>query len=157
MKHPHRSRIGILPRWQRLPSHLILLTCAASGLGFHFKRELGWDMAGVPAHTWLVWHGVSAALALLVLGSVLPAHVRGGWHARRNRFTGGLMLAVMTALMATGLLLYYGDEAWRDAVVSGHWWIGLGTVAVFPLHLVVGRWLNLRAAQRFAAAHSRSA
>mgnify|MGYP000604027857 CR=1 FL=1 len=35
MSHHHkRSRVGHLPRWQRLCTHLIFAICALSGLGF---------------------------------------------------------------------------------------------------------------------------
>jgi len=139
MSHSKRSRIGLLPRWQRLSAHLIFTVCAVSGLGFLLKRQAGLDLGEVSAHSLLVWHGTSSALTLVVLGSVLPGHVRGAWYARRNRATGVLMLAVMVALMATGLLLYYGSEEARDTTVLVHWAVGLAAVAAFPLHLVVGR------------------
>jgi len=142
MAHSKRSRIGLLPRWQRWSSHLILTGCAASGAAFFFKREMGLALWDVPAHTWLVWHGVTAALAWCVMGSVLPGHVRSGWNARRNRATGVTLIAVMVALMASGLLLYYGNEEARDTVVWWHWVIGFVSVAAFPLHLLVGRWLR---------------
>lgn len=139
MSHNKRSRIGMLPRWQRLSTHLIFTVCAVSGLGFLLKREAGLDLGELSAHSMLVWHGVSSAFALVVLGSVLPGHVRGAWHARGNRATGVAMLAVMTVLMLSGLLLYYGAEEARDTTVRVHWLIGLGAFAAFPLHLIVGR------------------
>jgi len=76
---------------------------------------------------------------LLAFGAVLPGHVRAAWNARRNRSSGVAMVVVLAALMASGLLLYYGGEEWREGVVWSHWVAGFLVLAAFPLHLVLGR------------------
>lgn len=144
MSHHKRSRVGHLPRWQRLSTHLIFAICALSGLGFFLKREMGVDLGDLPARSLLVWHGISAAFALLAFGAVLPGHIRSSWKARRNRTTGVLMLTIMSALMLSGLLLYYGDEEWHDAMLWAHWIGGFIAFGAFPLHLVIGHRANAR-------------
>lgn len=138
MSHHKRSRVGRLPRWQRLASHGIFLVCALSGLAFFLKRQVGLDLGDMAARDFLVLHGISAAFSLLVFGSVLPNHVRAAWNVQRNRLTGGLMLVVMTLLMLSGLGLYYGTEAMHDMMVWSHWAAGFLLFAALPLHLVVG-------------------
>ena len=134
-----RSRIGRLPRWQRNFIHLVLTVCALSGLVFFLKQSLGWWDGRSGAHDVLIIHGVSAAFVLVALGSVLPAHIRISWIARRNRISGASMLATMGALMLSGLLLYYGAEESRDFAELTHDVIGFAALAIFPLHILIGK------------------
>lgn len=132
-------RIGRMPGWQRLPTHLILAVCAFSGLLYFIRHELRIELPGLESHGYLVTHGISAAFALLAFGAVLPAHLRAAWVAKRNRTSGIVMIAVMSVLMLSGLLLYYGSEEMRDDVVLTHWVVGFAAFAAFVLHLVIGR------------------
>lgn len=144
MSHHKRSRVGHLPRWQRYATHLIFTLCAFSGLGFYLKREMGWELGDIAARSFLVWHGVSAAFALLAFGAVIPAHIRAAWNVRRNRGSGMAMIAVLATLMLSGLLLYYGDEEWHDSVLWAHWISGFIAFAAFPLHLILGHRANCK-------------
>lgn len=148
MTHHKRSRVGHLPRWQRLSTHLVFAVCALSGLAFFVKRELGFALWEIAARSFLVTHGISAALALLAFGAVLPGHIRSAWNVRRNRGSGVAMIVVMTALVATGLLLYYGTEEWHDSALWAHWIVGGTGFAAFPLHLFLGHRTNARASGR---------
>jgi hypothetical protein len=58
------------------------------------------------------------------------------------------MIVVMTALMLSGLLLYYGAEEWHDGALRAHWIVGGAAFAAFPLHLVLGHRANARNAGR---------
>ncbi len=142
MSHHKRSRVGHLPRWQRLTTHLVFTICALSGLAFLLKREFGFMLWDIAARQFLVWHGISAAFALLAFGAVLPGHIRGAWNLKRNRSSGMAMLIVMATLMLSGLLLYYGDEEWHSGVLWAHWIIGGIAFAAFPLHLILGQHAN---------------
>ncbi len=148
MTHHKRSRVGHLPRWQRVSTHFVFAVCALSGLAFFMKRELGFALWEVAARSFLVTHGISAALALLAIGAVLPGHIRSAWNVRRNRGSGVAMIVVMTALMLSGLLLYYGAEEWHDGALWAHWIVGGAAFAAFPLHLVLGHRANARATGR---------
>lgn len=148
MTHHKRSRVGHLPSWQRLSTHLVFAVCALSGLAFFMKHDLGLALWEIAARTLLVTHGISATLALLAFGAVLPGHIRSAWNVRRNRGSGVVMIAVMSALMVSGLLLYYGAEDWRDGALWAHWLVGGAAFAAFPLHLVLGHRANARATGR---------
>ena len=128
-----------LPRFQRWATYGTLAVVATSGLAWfalHDGFQSGWSVA---EHRLLVVHGVVAALSLIVLGGLLPLHIRLAWRTRRNVLTGIIALAVMGMLGLSGLLLYYGDEDWRDIVRWLHIGIGaLGIIAV-PLHVWLGR------------------
>ncbi len=132
-------RVGRMPAWQRVPTHLILAACALSGVLYFVRHELRIELPGLSGHGVLVAHGMSSAFALLVFGAILPGHLRAAWIAKRNRASGITMIVVMSALMLSGLLLYYGSEEIRDGVVLTHWIVGFSAFAVFALHLVLGR------------------
>ncbi len=84
-------------------------------------------------------HGGAAMLALLVLGA-LTAHVKRGWKAAQNRFSGVALLALNAFLIGTGYGLYYAaEEDFRAWLIRWHGWIGLGTVVLLPAHVLVGR------------------
>lgn len=153
MSHHKRSRVGRLPRWQRLASHLIFVVCGLSGLAFFLKRQAGLALAEIAAHDFLVIHGISAAFTLLVFGAVMPNHIRAAWNVRRNRGTGGLMIAVMALLMGSGLGLYYGTEEMHEMMVWSHWAVGFLLFAALPLHLVIGA----RTALHGGKAHEKTA
>lgn len=139
MNKPRTRRAGFLPGWQRISTHLILAACAFSGALFFLIHEWHISVPGTGAHGVLVTHGISAAFALLVFGAVLPGHLRAAWIARRNRASGIAMILVMSALMLSGLMLYYGSEEIRDGAVLTHWTVGFFAFAVFILHLLLGR------------------
>jgi heme A synthase len=96
-----------------------------------------------PAATWLLrLHGAASMLVLVILGILLPLHVRRAWRARKNRFSGAVMLALSGLLVATGWLLYYASgETLRPTASAIHLWAGLG----LPLSLIVHIWLGRRA------------
>lgn len=102
---------------------------------------LGYDGAGHPLSPFLLAvHGAAAMAALLVLGSLIPQHVKRAWSERRNRFTGGLMFSTQVLLVVTGYALYYaGDEGMRGVADVLHLAIGLGFPLFLVWHVVVGR------------------
>jgi cytochrome b subunit of formate dehydrogenase len=138
MSHHKRNRVGRLPRWQRLSTHIIFCICALSGLAFFLKHEYFLEIAGIQAHTYLVIHGISAAFALLACGAVIPGHMRAAWNANRNRITGVIISLVAVILMLSGLGLYYGSEEYRLLIVWTHWILGGSAFIVLPAHLMIG-------------------
>lgn len=144
MSHHKRSRVGRLPRWQRLSTHLVFILCGFSGLAFYLKREMGLALGDIDARTFLVTHGCTAALVLMAFGAVLPAHIRAAWNVKRNRSSGVAMILNLALLALSGLLLYYGSEEIHDTVLWTHWITGFIIFAVFPLHLILGTLANRR-------------
>ena len=86
------SRVGRLPRWQRLATYAVLVFCALSGLLFFMAHDVDMHVTGLASHILLMLHGVSAQAALLTVGAVMPIHIRQAWNARRNRTTGVLTM-----------------------------------------------------------------
>ena len=107
-----------------------------------FLREHG--EFGEPPHPseawWLRLHGASAMLMLIVAGSLLPIHVRVGWHQRKNLLAGIVVVAILLLLTLSGYALYYwGDEEARPVISTLHWIIGLGAPVALIWHIVRGR------------------
>ena len=141
MLYKKRSRVAHLPFWQSFSTHSIFIICAISGVLYLLARQFEIKLFPLENHSILVAHGFSAYFFVLLFGAVLPNHIKGGWHNKRNRISGGSMVLVMLLLLISGLFLYYGDET-RDAALWVHWVIGCGLVLLFPLHVIRGRRAN---------------
>lgn len=96
---------------------------------------------GHPLETWsLKLHGLAALVSLVVIGSLIPLHIRRGWHARRNRLHGGILVAAIFLLTLTGYGLYYsGGETLREISSWSHRVLGLLLPAIIALHIRAGR------------------
>jgi len=76
----------------------------------------------------------------VVLGSLLPIHVRRGWHQRKNLLAGCVMSGVAILLIASGYALYYyGGEEARPWISAFHWVLGLGAPLLLIWHIWRGR------------------
>lgn len=120
-----------------------LFTTGALWLMFrYFVRTHG--QFGETAHPleiwWLRLHGGCAMLVLIVLGSLLPVHVRRGWHLRKNLLAGWILGISALWLIASGYALYYvGNETTRPWISALHWLLGLGTPGFLIWHVWRGR------------------
>jgi hypothetical protein len=117
-------------------SGALLFLSGVAWLIAHFGLRSAGEFGQVesPIAPWsLRIHGAAAMLALVVLGTLLPSHVRRAWHARRHRTAGALLLGVNGLLIASGYALYYaGGEETRAIVSPLHWAVGL----LLPIALV---------------------
>ena len=120
--------------WQRTFVLASMSTCALTGTAYLLGHEffLKRDLLGV--HAVLAWHGITALLATLALGSVLPFHLKAGLKAKRQLLSGLSQLGFLFILLSSGALLYYGPETIRDSVILTHWLIGLVFFAIFMVH-----------------------
>jgi hypothetical protein len=85
-------------------------------------------------------HGLTGMGFVLLLGTLLPGHVRRGWRANRNRTNGAFFLAGLSLLTLSGYALYYlGDEKWRLVASRFHLWYGLAVPLLFFWHIRSGR------------------
>lgn len=135
-RHPFSIR---LPGWQRWSTYLVLIVVAGSGIAWsllHDLLQLGWMLA---ERRLLIAHGVAAAATLVLVGGLLPLHIRLAWRVRRNLTTGVACVAAVGALALSGLLLYYGGEDWREVTRWSHIGIGLAAALAVPLHVWRGR------------------
>jgi hypothetical protein len=85
-------------------------------------------------------HGGVAMITLLMLGALVPIHMRYGWRARRNLATGIVMATVGAILIVTAFGLYYfGAEGARAVAGNVHTWLGIASPAVLVAHIWWGR------------------
>ena len=109
-------------------------------LGFAVDAEDFTDPLRLWRHRALVLHGVAAYGLVWLVGSLLPQHQWGGWQARRNRGSGGVLSTALLLLAISGLLLYYPpQDNWRDASSLLHQAVGLLLLMLLPLHVALGR------------------
>lgn len=91
-------------------------------------------------HRMLALHGAGAMLFLVVLGSLVPNHLRRTWRAGANRASGLVAVGIAAWLGTTGWILYYGGgEQLRAAAVVGHDLVGFLLPLALLLHVVLGR------------------
>jgi hypothetical protein len=88
----------------------------------------------------LMAHGGASMLVLLVLGMLIPLHVRPGWASGNSRTSGVLMLIVNAVLIVTAFGLYYvGHETLRRWTGTLHATIGFGLPMLLAAHVLLGR------------------
>jgi hypothetical protein len=93
----------------------------------------------------LMLHGGGAMAALMLLGALVPLHVRRAWRSGRNRLTGPIMIGVNAVLIATAFGLYYaGSDTLRPWISDLHIVVG----AALPAALLVHIWRGRRTRQR---------
>jgi hypothetical protein len=92
------------------------------------------------AATLLMLHGGGAMIALMMLGALVPAHMRYGWRKRKNLVTGITVATVNAALIVTAFGLYYlGSEAVRPWMSDVHIALGLAIPVLLVGHIWWGR------------------
>ncbi len=85
-------------------------------------------------------HGATAMLVLIILGTLIPMHIKRGLASGINRNNGFFLISVNVILIVTGYLLYYaGGEALRLAAHWLHIIIGLLLPAFIVWHVREGR------------------
>jgi hypothetical protein len=133
------SRLGRMPVWQRQFVLTSMLSCSLTGIAYLLGHELHVERAILGKHSVLMWHGTTAMVATIALGSVLPFHLKAGLKSRKKLWSGLSQLAFLAALLISGALLYYGPEEIRDQTITTHWMIGLAFFAIFLLHGVYAK------------------
>jgi hypothetical protein len=92
------------------------------------------------AATLLMTHGGSAMVTLMMLGALVPLHMRYGWRARKNLSTGIAMATVGAILIVTAFGLYYfGAEGARAIAGDVHTWLGVASPVLLVAHIWWGR------------------
>jgi hypothetical protein len=111
------------------------------------RDEFGSRSAAEP---WMMkLHGAGAMILLIVLGTLIPGHIRFAWHARRNRPNGVALVLFLAFLFVSGYGLYYfGDERLRSWTSWLHLVIGLALPAMIFLHIWSGRRSAARSVRR---------
>jgi hypothetical protein len=120
---------------------LLTITGAVWLLADWRKNPLEPDLWQDIAPMMLMLHGGAAMAALMLLGALVPVHIRRAGRSGRNRLTGPIMVAVNAVLIATAFGLYYaGSDTVRPWVSDLHIVVGI----VLPVALLVHVWLGRR-------------
>ncbi len=85
-------------------------------------------------------HGAAAMIVLILLGTLIPRHIKKGWQANLNRGSGSFMIATNVFLICSGYALYYAGGEWlRRAASISHILIGILFPVFLVWHIVTGR------------------
>jgi hypothetical protein len=133
------SRLGKMPAWQRYFVLVAMLGCSLTGTAYLLGHEFHIQRTLLGIHSVLMWHGISAMLAMIALGSVLPFHLKAGLKSKKKLWSGLSQLIFLTTLLISGALLYYGPAEIRDTTIAAHWITGLAFFALFLLHVVYSK------------------
>jgi hypothetical protein len=115
-----------------------------------FVTGAGWLLADAWKESADVWqevaanllmvHGGAAMIALMLLGALVPLHLRRAWRAKRNRVTGTAMASVNAILIITAFGLYYfGSDVVRPWTSRIHYGLGLALPLLGLVHVLWGR------------------
>ncbi|MGH8163530.1 MAG: hypothetical protein ACREP1_04265, partial [Rhodanobacteraceae bacterium] len=107
----------------------------------HFATSPNDYGGATPAEGWMLKaHGAAAMLTLVLIGTLLPMHVKFAWRAGRNLRTGLSLLSLFGFLVLTGYWLYYiGGERLRAWTSAAHLWAGLALPLIMLLHIWRGK------------------
>ena len=90
--------------------------------------------------TLLMVHGAAAMVTLVLLGALIPVHIRRAWLNRKNRVTGTVMATANVLLVVTAFGLYYaGSDVLRTWISDVHIAVGLAFPVLIFLHILNGR------------------
>ena len=85
-------------------------------------------------------HGAAAMASLVILGVLIPLHMRRAWEQRRNRITAVVMVSLCLVMVATGYGLYYcGDDQLRWWISGAHSAAGCLLPIILIWHIFSGR------------------
>ena len=85
-------------------------------------------------------HGGLAMAFLILLGTLIPVHIRRGWSAKLNRPNGVLFITLILILILSGYELYYtGSENLRDLSHWAHIIFGVLSPVFLAWHIRAGR------------------
>jgi len=88
----------------------------------------------------LMVHGGAAMLALMLLGALVPFHLRPAWRRDKNRAMGAAMAALTALLIVSAFGLYYiGSDALRGWTSDLHIVLGLAFPVLLTAHVVMGK------------------
>ncbi|HTI72539.1 MAG TPA: hypothetical protein VMF06_21365 [Candidatus Limnocylindria bacterium] len=129
-------------RWTLYTFSVVLLVSGAIWAWAHYQDESGTAdplLRGIAP--WLLKvHGLAAMGFVLLLGTLIPVHIRHSWHANKNRVNGVFFLTAVGLLTVSGYLLYYlGDETVRGYMSRVHLWLGLAAPLLLGWHIFLGR------------------
>ena len=145
--HPHHPPAfgpARLPTWQRRAVYASVGVLALTGLwwlGVHFLVGQSDDgLAQSASKLWAIRvHAAAALCTLVMVGSLMPLHMRSAWHLRKNRVSGAVVAGVMVLLALTGYALGYApDGLARQWSAWSHWAVGAASPLLLLVHVLLG-------------------
>ncbi len=137
----NRIKLGTTHKWL---SYLIWLVVAISGVIFTFRQDYQMLDPSEFSVNILKMHGLFAAAALVIFGSLIGTHIHSAWQRKRNLLTGVLILSMFSIMSLSGYALYYSPEEWHEVVKWTHIYSGILTMLILPTHISIGRLLQRR-------------
>jgi Na+-translocating ferredoxin:NAD+ oxidoreductase RnfE subunit len=138
--------------WTYVAFAALLVTGVIWLVADQLKASENGEMWQAIAADTLMLHGITAMIALILLGAMIPLHIQRSWRAGKNRITGSVMVATNAVLIVTASGLYYaGSDLLRTFVANLHIAAGLAVPALIVTHIVLGR----RTRTSVRQAHSR--
>jgi hypothetical protein len=127
----------------RFWTYAVFATLAATGVIWLVADMLKnaddelWQMI---AADMLMLHGMTAMIALVLIGVMIPLHIQRSWRTGKNRVSGAVMIGANAVLVATAWGLYYaGSDLLRTFAIDIHIAVGLALPALAIAHVVLGR------------------
>ncbi len=131
------SRLGKMPSWQRLFLICAMMACSITGLIYLLGHQFEIQRPTLGSHRILAAHGITAILATLAFGSVLPFHIKAGYQSQRQWWSGFSQVGLLTTLIISAALLYYGPVEIREITIHLHWIVGLIFMTIFVVHVFI--------------------
>jgi uncharacterized membrane protein YbjE (DUF340 family) len=126
-------------RWAIYLAFVVLFVTGAAWLVADKLKESADVWQSIAANLLMV-HGGAAIVTLMLLGALIPLHLRRTWRAGKNLFTGTAMATFNVVLIATAFGLYYhGSEEVRPWMSRIHYVFGLALPALLLVHVIWGR------------------
>lgn len=108
--------------------------------------RLEWNVAWYFPETVRLWvvalHLLIAFFVVSQLGALWSVHMRIGWRHHKNIISGLSMIAILLALILTGIGIYYLGEKLSLPASVAHILIGICLPCLFIYHIVAGRTHN---------------
>ncbi len=100
-----------------------------------------------PLGPWLLRiHGAAAMAALVVLGVLIPTHIRTGWSQKRNQSVALVLITLCVLMVISGYGLYYcGDDVFRSWISGFHNTAGCLMPVILLWHIINERKSRKRA------------
>jgi hypothetical protein len=143
MKHYTNVRLGpVMKGWFYSIAGLLFIS-GGFWLAVHYLtgQPDEFNMRYYMFESWLLKiHGGAAMASLMVLGVLIPTHMRYSWHQGRNRATAILLVGACILMILSGYGLYYfGGEALRSVMSGFHSILGCMLPFVLVGHILKGR------------------
>ncbi|MGH7935868.1 MAG: DUF4405 domain-containing protein [Chthoniobacterales bacterium] len=142
MRRTNSIRLSRRHEWFAYATSALVFVSGAAWAWLHYFAASTNEFGGTsPAESWILKaHGAAAMLTLVLIGTLLPMHVKFAWRAGRNLRTGLSLLSLFGFIVLTGYGLYYvGGERLRAWTSAAHLWVGLALPLIMALHIWRGK------------------